>query len=486
MCYRRISLILTVLVITGCSANYNSIHHRFHPGGVEAESMSIDAKQRVVIATHDSSSKAIGADTYKICAEPSPDALSAFATSIQGNADLSSEKIQAAMKLQGALAQTETASYVGLRTQTIQLLRDGMYRLCEGYMSGALDKNSYNRLQRRYQNLMMGLLSIEQLTGAIVAPQVAISAGSAKSNDELSGKLEESYKDAVVKRSKSDKILADATEKMNEAKKELDAAEPGTDLTKLEASLAEKQTELKKAQEEQANSVAVEKSFSELYEKSIYKSNDSVSTAGGTVQQLQQHNTSSNGSDYEQLSKAVHNIVDTVVSKSFSDDECYLTMSDMMQGNGSYQEKAIIFSQGVQICTKYKYAEQLQNEIDLSNKKIDDNKKILAESERKIKDAENKKSLAEAELKVTTSAAEKKSLKKSIDAAEEAVDIARQSKQEAKDKLSKSEAEKEQNKENLKNVQESIIQSSEKINEVIIQQKNMPEAKPNLNPVQSP
>ena len=49
-----------------------------------------------------------------------------------------------------------------------------MYRLCEGYASGALDEIGYSRLQRRYQNIMLGLLAIEQLTGATVASQAAI------------------------------------------------------------------------------------------------------------------------------------------------------------------------------------------------------------------------------------------------------------------------------------------------------------------------
>lgn len=69
----------------------------------------------------------------------------------------------------------ESAGFVGLRTQSIQLLRDGFYRLCEGHMSGAIDENQYNILMRRYQKFMVALLGLEQLTGTIRVPPITIS-----------------------------------------------------------------------------------------------------------------------------------------------------------------------------------------------------------------------------------------------------------------------------------------------------------------------
>jgi len=60
-----------------------------------------------------------------------------------------------------------------------------MYRLCEGYAGGAIDGPEFNRQQRRYQNLMLSLLAIEQLTGAVVARQVGLGegAGAASTGD---------------------------------------------------------------------------------------------------------------------------------------------------------------------------------------------------------------------------------------------------------------------------------------------------------------
>jgi hypothetical protein len=117
-----------------------------------------------------------------VCAEPSPDALSAYAAEIAAEANVPGE---AAVQL--AAAMQESSSYVGLRTQSIQLLRDSLYRLCEGYMNGALDKPQYEILVRRYQKYMVALLGIEQLTGAMRAPTVTINTeGSAEAARSIS------------------------------------------------------------------------------------------------------------------------------------------------------------------------------------------------------------------------------------------------------------------------------------------------------------
>lgn len=49
-----------------------------------------------------------------------------------------------------------------------------MYRLCEGFLSGALDQAQYEILMRRYQKFMVALLGIEQLTGVVRVPTVTI------------------------------------------------------------------------------------------------------------------------------------------------------------------------------------------------------------------------------------------------------------------------------------------------------------------------
>jgi len=109
-----------------------------------------------------------------------------------------------------------------------------MYRLCEGYMNGAIGPNQFDVLAKRYQKNMVALLAIEQLTGTIKAPPVTISsqsnASAAQSLDGLILKQE----DYLKKRSeaKREHLLADAAEKDAESK--LTAATPPTGQAKTD------------------------------------------------------------------------------------------------------------------------------------------------------------------------------------------------------------------------------------------------------------
>lgn len=172
--------------LAGC-ANWSSVYRDFSVD--DGTGAMVDIKQRAVIAsTHKVTTKKgeeeITTSKVIVCAEPSPDSLSAYAAELSAEASIPDK---AALQLAGALQ--ESASFVGLRTQSIQLLRDSMYRLCEGYMSGALDRAQYEILVRRYQKYMVALLGIEQLTGVVRAPTVTIntqgSAEAARSIDSL-------------------------------------------------------------------------------------------------------------------------------------------------------------------------------------------------------------------------------------------------------------------------------------------------------------
>lgn len=156
-----------------CCANFNSIHREINVD--EGKGALIDIKQRAVIVSK-RDNKTI------VCAEPSPESLSSYAAEFAAEADLP-EEVTARL----VAAFQEGSSFVGLRTQSIQLLRDSLYRLCEGYMSGALDSAQYDILMRRYQKYMVALLAIEQLTGSLRSPAVAINTeGSAKAARSIS------------------------------------------------------------------------------------------------------------------------------------------------------------------------------------------------------------------------------------------------------------------------------------------------------------
>lgn len=154
----------------------------------ENKSYALDIKQRVVISKNrpgETTTITEGGKITKtektgsrvVCAEPSPDALAVIGAS--ASASSTSGTTGDVANITAALA--ESGAYVGLRTQSIQLLRDAMYRLCEGYASGAIDSDEYSGMQRRFQSTMMGLLAIEQLTRPVVAAQVVLAASAGSS-----------------------------------------------------------------------------------------------------------------------------------------------------------------------------------------------------------------------------------------------------------------------------------------------------------------
>lgn len=124
----------------------------------------IDAKQRAVL-----SNRRPDKDIRVVCAEPAPDALSAIAA----QAGVSVSDISNAVSAEGGAS--EAAANIGLRTQTIQTLRDGFYRVCEAYMNG-LSEEQYSIMLRRFQTNMIALLAIEQLTGAVKGGDAVVSA----------------------------------------------------------------------------------------------------------------------------------------------------------------------------------------------------------------------------------------------------------------------------------------------------------------------
>jgi len=182
----------------------------------------VDAKQRGVYSvkkTQDNIS------WEGICAEPTPDAISALAATLGVDFTLTDKG-----KLGASQAISESVGSIGLRTAAIEALRDIMYRNCEAYALGGISNIGIETLQRRFQSTMVAILAIEQLTGAVRAPAIilagASSAGSSDAIVDLTNKTEvarkslddaksseekskEKYDGAVATRKDTEKKLED-------------------------------------------------------------------------------------------------------------------------------------------------------------------------------------------------------------------------------------------------------------------------------------
>lgn len=140
----------------------------------------MDAKQRALITNikiTENTANHTKETIRRFCAEPSPDALSAIAASMGLNLSVPTKG-----DLGYSQAFTEGAASIGLRTQSIQILRDITYRDCEAFINGGLTEFGLETLQRRFQSTLVAVLAIEQLTGVVKAPAVALG-GQAKGID---------------------------------------------------------------------------------------------------------------------------------------------------------------------------------------------------------------------------------------------------------------------------------------------------------------
>lgn len=294
-------------------------------------STAIDIKQRVIIR-----------GDKGICAEPSPDAFSGLGMS--NGLSLKSTSGQSA-NLTNSLS--ESAAFIGLRTQSIQLLRDSMYRLCEGYNSGAISQEDFATMQRRYQNTMMGLIAIEQLTGPVVASQALLmsktSAKAGAANTETLASEEKKLSEAKDKSLTAMTELDQAKENentlsnnLNNTKKELEDAKkqdkPDQEkINGLRIKIDELTTQYKQAKIAVDDKKRRLQSAEELVTNITKRINnldsnvDTSSSSDGTIKDISKNSLEIN----DTLAKTVADIV-TSVNHSYSIDRCISFMTSLI------------------------------------------------------------------------------------------------------------------------------------------------------------
>jgi hypothetical protein len=293
----------------------------------------LDAQQRLVLV------KANG----QYCAEPSPDALAAYASSLGlGVSAPSQGAASVANALQGS------AGSIGLRTQTITLMRDQLYRMCEAYENGVIGPVQVSMLLARSQDLTAVVLAIEQLTGAVAANQVILTgtAGSGASASLLSDQklLDEARKNENEKKkslddaiSARDKLQLDVTAKEKEVKiaqESFDNAKP-EDKTALEKELNTKKTDLDKTKSDLVNAKSQVDLNQTLYDDAkklretieakqdaaVTSANANAAGAGQFGSSIVQRNALSKEAT-ESIAQVVEGMVGEVLHKDYTADSC--------------------------------------------------------------------------------------------------------------------------------------------------------------------
>jgi hypothetical protein len=243
----------SAFALAGC-ANLTSIHRVDNLSSTAGGRLTfIDAKQRAILSTR-VWDPATNRYVHRFCSEPPPDAFSAFSTSFTG--DLAGTGLSGAspeVKARAALALSETAATIE-RTQTINLLRESLFRTSERYKGGAISNEEFIVQAARDQRAMVAVLAIEQLTGAVKAKSTVLSAGAAAATYTDPSALYDALKNAQEDETAAELDLTKAetthkTIKLGDegceaikAKKIPDAAADATEATKTET--AKKQEEL--------------------------------------------------------------------------------------------------------------------------------------------------------------------------------------------------------------------------------------------------
>lgn len=188
-----------------------------------AQAIAVDAKQRFLVTTA-RPKPANGTDTNaelrKICLEPSPDVFSVISATLAANG-----KYGAKASAEFKAAMSEAGATIGTRTETIQLLRDAMYRICELAMNGDMDETVAANLHRSYQKSMVTLAAVAALADASRPSQVALTSRATLTPATLMADLAaEIDKQKVTRKTQdtdsqsADKALADSQGKVCEKK----------------------------------------------------------------------------------------------------------------------------------------------------------------------------------------------------------------------------------------------------------------------------
>ncbi|HET9640203.1 MAG TPA: hypothetical protein VFP12_13450 [Allosphingosinicella sp.] len=182
---------------------------------MEPVAITVDARQRVLLSQLDKRSSDPLFRRY--CAEPSPDVFTVLGVSGSGSGSLglgADKSVNAA--LQAAFSSSETGATIA-RTQTLNMLREMMFRTCERYLSGSIGAAEMPIVAARDQRIMVSILAIEQLTGSITPRALSISSGGSASTGLDPTDLVKAIATARAAVTAADDDVTAKTKKANEA-----------------------------------------------------------------------------------------------------------------------------------------------------------------------------------------------------------------------------------------------------------------------------
>lgn len=203
------------LLMSGCSANHYAVYHYQELDNDNSEVLAVDAKQRFLITTiseikSDNNGTKKTEKVRRFCAEYSPDVFSVLSQSGSGSGSFgqSVDPKSFNLALQAAFSSSETGASIS-RTQTINMLKEMMYRTCERYLNGQIGDYEYPIIAARDQRIMVSILAIEQLTGTVTPKPIVIASTGTASTGQSIKTIEDAQKSVSASKEKMDKAQKD-------------------------------------------------------------------------------------------------------------------------------------------------------------------------------------------------------------------------------------------------------------------------------------
>jgi hypothetical protein len=231
--YRALLMFAVMAASVGC-ANMNSIFRQGRAGG--DHTFFVDARQRVVNVNVDDKRRT------KVCSEKFPDALAVAAES--GKLSITNPQGFAGS---GEFARSEQAGEIAFKTQLTETQQVLLYYYCQLNANGTISDADVENDLARFQNTMLAMLAVEQLTGVAKTSQLSLTGSTSDSKDDKGDNKDDKTKADTKK--KQD----DANKKQDDAKKKAEDAAAKTEKAKASGdpvAIAKAQEEQKQAETE--------------------------------------------------------------------------------------------------------------------------------------------------------------------------------------------------------------------------------------------
>lgn len=330
-------LLITIL-LAGCgNARWTSI---WRESDLQANQViGIDARQRFLHASrHPADSEQL-----VICAERSPDVFTAAASALAASGSYQ----QAAAALSASAS--ESAGSMALRTQTTQTQAELLYRLCAMYGNGALNERELSTQLRRFQNTMLAMLAIEQLTGYARPAVFAIGAdagGSAGFSGAGGTDLTAARQAVTTARetvAQAEVKELEADNKVRTAQSALDRANAALNAAALDApnraNLADAVSVARDGLQKEQNDRDVlrlqtrqARATLAVADRSLREANTAVGTRGATQANFPSPPLETGVNGNADVPAAVASIVNTIVQQNFLQETCLGVLTDTVAG----------------------------------------------------------------------------------------------------------------------------------------------------------